>query len=131
MKRNNRYGAVVQCDVVKRTETEEEIIDTEQCDQKFHTGSISRLARAQAKDKKWLRPKVKLVRWPGLPPLADNKKVDICPKHAKLVMTEDEYKEHKKAEREKAKAAKAEKKAKSPRKKKPTAAGDAASTTPF
>lgn len=139
MRRNNRWGATLCCDVLKRIETDEEILDLEQCESKFNTNSVSSLVRAQAAEAKWIRTKVKFVRWPGMPPMADGKKVDICPKHAKLVMTEDEYKAKKKAEREKAKAEKKAARAaakaaapKKPRTKKPKAEPEsAAEGTPF
>lgn len=133
MKRTNRYGAVVCCDVLKRVETEEEIIDLDQCDATYHTNSVSSVARAQAKDRKWVRTQVKYVRWPGLPPMADNKKVDVCPNHAKLVMTVDEYKAKKKADREAAKAARAAARRAAPKKprKKKQATQEADAGTPF
>lgn len=110
MKSTFRAMTIVKCDIVKVTDTPTEIIESEQCQSKFYTGSISAMARGQAKNEKWQRPKVKHVRWPGLPPKADNKRVDVCPDHAELVMTPEEYKEKKKAERAAAKAAAPKKK---------------------
>jgi hypothetical protein len=113
MKSTIKHGAIVRCDLVTVVETETEVVFRNQCSEKFVTYSVSRLVRQQASDRKWLRVKAKLVRWPGQPPIADGKKVDVCPKHAKLVMTEDDHKAKKKAAKEKAAAAKP----KAPRKK--------------
>lgn len=115
MKKTHRYTTIVTCDMVTVTETDTEIIHTEQCAAKFYTSSISAMARGQAKNEKWQRPKVRHVRWPGQPPMDGGKRVDLCPDHTETIMTAEEYKAAKKAERAAAKAAKP----KTPRKRKP------------
>jgi hypothetical protein len=81
----------------------------------FISYSVSSFIREQAINVGWVRPKVGRVKWPGQPPMSDAKKVDLCPEHAKLVMTDDEVKAHKakiKAEKKVARdEARAEKKA--------------------
>src|SRR5512147_2323009 len=116
MKTSIRYGAVLKCDMV--TVTGGGTMHRHQCDEKFISYSVSSMVREQAAEADWAREKVGRVKWPGEPPMADAKKVDLCPKHAKLVMTDEEHKAAKekrraerKAERAAAKAeAKAEKK---------------------
>lgn len=103
MKESIRHGGVVRCDMV--------FVDREQnfkneCNERFVTYSVARLARAQAAVADWSRVKVKLVKWPGNPPAGDNKKVDLCPKHSALVMTPEEHEAHKLKLKEQRKAEK-------------------------
>lgn len=59
----------------------------------FTTYSVVRLTRLQAATLGWVRPKVKFVRWGAAkPPAGDNKLVDVCPLHSAAVMTGDELK---------------------------------------
>lgn len=92
MKSSIRHGAVVRCDMVTVVDTPSGIAFTNECETRFTTYSVSKIARTQAELATWARVKVRLVRWPGQPPAKNSKKVDLCPDHAKLVMTEDEYK---------------------------------------
>lgn len=135
MKSSIKHGAIVRCDMV--------FVDAEDewknpCDEPpFISYSVASIVREQAKNADWSRPKAGRVKWPGNPPCANAKKVDLCPKHSALIMTDDEVKQAKidakakrKAEREQAKAekkaakkaaklaAKAEKKPRALRKKK-------------
>jgi hypothetical protein len=87
----------------------------DECDEAFISYSVSSIVREQAKSAGWDRPKAGRVKWPGSPPCENAKKVDLCPKHAKLVMTDAELKaakEARKAERKVARElARAERKA--------------------
>lgn len=148
MKVRVKHGGAVRCDDVF-VDREENFKD--ECRATFLSYSLPSFTRGQAKNAGWrvLVP-AKMVRWRGNPPCSPSKKVDICPGHAHLVMTEEEYQQHKKdakakrkqerdelrkinqaAKREQKKAAKAAAKAaaqpkpKKPRKKK-AKAGEAA-----
>lgn len=108
MKTSIRYGAVLKCDMV--TVTGGGTMHRHQCDEKFVSYSVSSMVREQAASAKppWVRTKTGRVKWPGEPPMADAKKVDLCPKHGKLVMTDEEVKaakEKRKAERKAERAA--------------------------
>jgi hypothetical protein len=98
------YGAILRCDIVTVVDTEADLTFKDRCDERFYTGSISSLVRIQARNAGWARVKTKLIKWPGLPPQADHKKVDVCPRHAALVMTPEELKAIRQAAKEKAKA---------------------------
>lgn len=132
MKESIRHGGVLRCDMVKVVETKDDLVFKNECSERFVTYSVSSLVRAQAANADWARVKVKLVKWPGNPPASDNKKVDLCPKHSALVMSESELKAKREAdktkrkeEREAKKKAAGEakpKKLRAPRKKKGTPA---------
>ncbi len=99
MKVRVKHGGAVRCDEV--------FVDAEdnfkgECRETFLSYSIPSYTRGQAKNVDWVFVKAKFVKWRGKPPCAPGKSVDLCPGHAHLVMTEDEYKKHKleaKAER--------------------------------
>jgi hypothetical protein len=81
------------------------------CGVVFTTYSVSSMVHEQAAASGWVRERTGRILWPGEPPMADAKKVDLCPEHAKLVIPPDEieaYREkrkaEKKAERDKARA---------------------------
>jgi len=80
-----RHGGVVKCDMVTVTETESDVFFENECEERFTTYSLLSRARKQAKEAGWVRKKVARVAWPGLPPAADAKKVDLCPAHALCV----------------------------------------------
>lgn len=111
-----RHGGVVRCDMVTVIETPKGFAFTEECEEKFTTYSVSKMAREQALGAKWVRVKVSRVKWPGNPPAENSKKVDLCPGHAKLAMSEEEYKANKVALRAAQKAELAAAKAARPRK---------------
>lgn len=117
MKSSIKHGGVVRCDMVTVRETKDDMIFEHDCSERFVTYSMSSFARKQAAEAGWARVKVKLVTWPGLPPMDDNKLTDLCPEHAKLVITLEEYKAKRKAAREAKKAEAKAAKPKKPRKK--------------
>jgi len=105
MKVKIRYGGAVRCEEVLVTEGEFH----GECRETFVSYSIPSFTRDQAKNEGWrVRVPAKLVKWRGDPPCGPGKKVDLCPGHAHLVMTDEEYAKHKKVEREKRKAERAE-----------------------
>ena len=101
------HGGGVRCDIVHVRETATEIIHENPCKSIFVTYSLPSIARKQAEAAGWKRTKVRYVTWSGDMPDTPKKKVDICPLHADLVLTQDEFKAKKKAERAAAKAANA------------------------
>jgi hypothetical protein len=94
-----RHGAVVKCDLVTVRETPLSVFFENPCKETFTTYSIAGLARSQAAKDGWARVKAGKVKWPGMPIAAPSKKVDLCAGHASLVMSDEEYKIHKKAQR--------------------------------
>jgi sRNA-binding protein len=108
MKSSIKHGAILRCDMV--------FVDAEdnfknECRESFVTYSVSSIVREQAVNADWARPKAGRVKWPGNPPCANAKKVDLCPAHAALIMSDAEVKQarteakaKRKAERELAKA---------------------------
>jgi hypothetical protein len=145
MKSSIKHGGIVRCDMV--------FVDAEEnfkneCQEAFVSYSVASIVREQARSANppWSRPKAGRVKWPGNPPCANAKMVDLCPTHSALIMTDEEVKQAKieakakrKADRELAKAerkaakkaaklaakAAAEKKPRAPRKKKAPAAAEA------
>jgi hypothetical protein len=118
MKTSIKFGGVVRCDMVTVRETKDDMIFEHECSERFITYSESKLARGQAANAGWGRIAAKLVQWPGDPPMDNNKKADLCPEHAKLGITPEQYKAKRKAEREAKKAEAKAAKPKKPRKKK-------------
>jgi hypothetical protein len=108
MKSSIKHGGLVSCDMVHVHDDE----FTDECEQRFISYSVSAIVRAQALNAGWDRVAAGHVKWPGEPPCANGKKVDLCPLHAHLVMTEAEYQAKRKAERAQMKAEKAADRAK-------------------
>ena len=102
MKRSIRYGAMIQCDMVTVSDNGTE--HTDQCYVRFISYSVSSIVREQASAGGWARVRVDRVTWPGEPPMSDAKKVDLCPMHAKRVISEEEAKAAKAKRRDEAKA---------------------------
>jgi hypothetical protein len=127
MKSTIRHGAVLKCDMV--TVSKDGTKHTHKCKEpSFISYSVSSFVREQAANVGWVRPKVGRVKWPGQPPMADAKKVDLCPEHAALVMSDEEAKaakEKRKAER-KAERAAARAEAKAEKKRQKAAAREVA-----
>lgn len=105
MKSTIRHGATLRCDMVTVSEDGEK--HTDKCQTPaFVSYSVSSMIREQAEGRGWLRPTVNRVKWPGEPPMAGAKKVDICPGHAHLVISQEEAKRLRAEARAKAKARK-------------------------
>jgi len=107
-----RHGGMVRCDMV----TVAKHAWTKPCQGVFYTYSVASLARPQALRAGWTRPKVKFVRWPGLPPAGDNVKVDLCPTCSALVMSAEDHRKLKDQRKAEKLAAKLEKKRESKKK---------------
>jgi len=103
MKSLIKYGGILRCDMVTVTKDQD---FKKPCQEIFVTYSLSNLVRAQAANADWSRVKARLVKWPGTPPVADAKKVDLCPKHSAQVMTVAELKAYKLQLKEQKKAEK-------------------------
>lgn len=93
MKVRVKHGGAVRCDDVF-VDREENFKD--ECRETYLSYSLPSFTRGQAKDAGWWSGKARYVRWRGNPPAGPGKRVDICPGHKHLVMTEDEYQQHKK-----------------------------------
>lgn len=79
-----RHGGVVKCDLVHVHEVRGNLVFDPLCDETFTTYSMASLCRKQAANVGWVRVFVRKVKWPGDPPSAGAKKVDLCPAHANL-----------------------------------------------
>jgi hypothetical protein len=111
VKTRSRYSSIIRCDIVTVIDTPTDVLYEDKCDKMFHTNSVTSVAREQAAGSGWQRVPVGRVRWPGDPPAADAKKVDVCPEHRGLVITKEEAATARKERKAKEKAdAKAEKK---------------------
>lgn len=103
MKSTIRHGATLRCDMVTISEDGTKYADECQTPA-FISYSVSSMIREQAEGRGWLRPTVSRVKWPGEPPMAGAKKVDICPEHAHLVISKEEAEKIRAEARAKAKA---------------------------
>ena len=107
MRSKVRHGGALRCDMVHVRETTAEVLFEKQCPRTFVTYSMASLTRAQAAHAGWVRVKAGLVKWTGEPAAGPQQKVDLCPDHAGMVLTESERKAAKEKERADKKAAKA------------------------